>query len=257
MNKGDYTITKSSYTYYLNTKADKTVAYGPGLLHDNCLNTETLFVIQAKNMENKNRESGNDRFVVHIKRLEDGEKVPTLEEILERERKLKGGQQQQQQAELQSPTRSPNKKGGALPGAENQSPIKLQQVSPTKKPQGSQQSLNNLENPDGFNEEDLQAEENLEQLRQIESQIIDNQDGSYHVKYTVDEPCSVLIDVRYIDEKGVPQPIRGVPFVASFGLDNDPKNNELTGPMVIDYIQRTIRELQTFIESAKENIDVR
>jgi hypothetical protein len=30
--KGDYTITKADYTYYLNTVGDKTIAYGPGLL---------------------------------------------------------------------------------------------------------------------------------------------------------------------------------------------------------------------------------
>lgn len=67
INKQDFTITKASYTYYLNTKADKTLAYGPGLLMDNSLH-ETMFIIQARNKDNKCRESGADEFVVKIVR---------------------------------------------------------------------------------------------------------------------------------------------------------------------------------------------
>lgn len=61
------------------------------------------------------------------------------------------------------------------------------------------------------------------------TEIFDNQDGSYTVKYYVDEPCEVVIDIRYIDEKGGHVPIRGVPFVAKFNKDSDPKNNDLYG----------------------------
>lgn len=43
--KGDYTITKAEYTYYLNTVGEKTIAYGPGLLQENAINVETMFVI--------------------------------------------------------------------------------------------------------------------------------------------------------------------------------------------------------------------
>lgn len=45
MNKGDYTITKSYFEYYLNTKAEKTIAYGPGLLSENNPTTSTCIVI--------------------------------------------------------------------------------------------------------------------------------------------------------------------------------------------------------------------
>ena len=45
INKGDYTITKSFFTYYLNTKAENTIAYGPGLLQENAVGQETMFVI--------------------------------------------------------------------------------------------------------------------------------------------------------------------------------------------------------------------
>lgn len=35
--KMDPTITSTHFTYFLNTKADQTIAFGPGLLHDNAV----------------------------------------------------------------------------------------------------------------------------------------------------------------------------------------------------------------------------
>lgn len=32
MGKYDFTITSAEFTYYLNTKADQTICFGPGLL---------------------------------------------------------------------------------------------------------------------------------------------------------------------------------------------------------------------------------
>lgn len=49
INKGDYTITSSKFTFYYNTKADECIAYGPGLLTENCPDHETIFCIQARN----------------------------------------------------------------------------------------------------------------------------------------------------------------------------------------------------------------
>ena len=66
INKGDFTITSSSFTYYLNTKAEKTIAYGPGLLQENLCGHETVFLIQARNTKGFNRESGSDNFEVKI-----------------------------------------------------------------------------------------------------------------------------------------------------------------------------------------------
>ena len=72
------TITKTDFTYFLNTKADQTIAYGPGLLHDNAVGVDTMFYIQARNAEGKNRESGSDEFVISIRRpdLEKGPEEP-------------------------------------------------------------------------------------------------------------------------------------------------------------------------------------
>ncbi len=43
------TITKADFTYFLNTKADQTICYGPGLLDGNVVDGEAMFIIQARN----------------------------------------------------------------------------------------------------------------------------------------------------------------------------------------------------------------
>jgi hypothetical protein len=50
----------------LNTSANETIAYGPGCLHNNCPNVDTIFFIQSRNIKGINRESGNDRFKIKI-----------------------------------------------------------------------------------------------------------------------------------------------------------------------------------------------
>jgi dynein heavy chain len=45
INKADYTITKANYTYFLNTKAENTIAYGPGVLAENSVGYETRIII--------------------------------------------------------------------------------------------------------------------------------------------------------------------------------------------------------------------
>jgi dynein heavy chain len=66
----DLTITSAEFTYYLNTKADQTICFGPGLLEDNYTEAETMFIIQSRNSEGANRTTGSDEFKVKIKRLD-------------------------------------------------------------------------------------------------------------------------------------------------------------------------------------------
>lgn len=68
-----------SYTYFLNSKAEKSLMFGPGLLRENAIKTETMFYIQARNVNNQNRESGADDFIISITR-------PDMVERLEKER---------------------------------------------------------------------------------------------------------------------------------------------------------------------------
>lgn len=67
---GDFTIGSREFTYYLNTKAENTLAYGPGILSDNAVGYDTILIIQARNTINANRESGRDEFIVNIRRVD-------------------------------------------------------------------------------------------------------------------------------------------------------------------------------------------
>jgi dynein heavy chain len=56
-----------NFTIYLDTKADKTIFFGPGCLESGGVaGIPTSFLIRAKNELNENRSSGLDNFVVNI-----------------------------------------------------------------------------------------------------------------------------------------------------------------------------------------------
>ena len=65
---GDFTITSTFFTYYLNTKAENSIAYGPGILSENVAGSETVIIVQAKNIDKENRLSGNDEFIIEVTR---------------------------------------------------------------------------------------------------------------------------------------------------------------------------------------------
>lgn len=158
--KSDITITKSDFTYFLNTKADQTIAYGPGLLKDNAVGVDTMFIIQARNLEGHDRESGSDEFVISIRR-------PDLEKSAE------------------------------------------EPVDPKK-----QKEFDEL--PEERKQEILakKAEEERIRLSKVElnSEVVDNEDGTYTVKYKADEECKVIVDIAYKNEKGELEKINGHRF---------------------------------------------
>jgi dynein heavy chain len=63
----DITTTWVPFQYFLDTKASKSLVYGPGILHDNLVSHETEFVIVARNELNENRTSGRDKYIVKLK----------------------------------------------------------------------------------------------------------------------------------------------------------------------------------------------
>ena len=58
----DLTTTWKPYTFFMNTRAVKSLCYGAGLLEDQCPNEPTSFLIQARNDNCENRKSGRDSF---------------------------------------------------------------------------------------------------------------------------------------------------------------------------------------------------
>jgi dynein heavy chain len=63
------TTTLAKYTYYLNTIADMSLCYGPGLLEDQQAGTPTRFIIQARNYLGENRKSGRDEWSVSVQQI--------------------------------------------------------------------------------------------------------------------------------------------------------------------------------------------
>ena len=68
---GDLTTTWTSFSYFKNTRASKSLAYGPGIIPDGAIGTPTEFVIQARNEDGENRKSGRDKFQVKITTISD------------------------------------------------------------------------------------------------------------------------------------------------------------------------------------------
>ncbi len=77
----------------------------------------------------------------------------------------------------------------------------------------------------------------------ISSEIIDNEDGSYTVKYKVDEPCEVQIDVKLKNERGELLEIRSSPKTSVFTETSVPKNNLFTGPSVMHHLTSKTTEI--------------
>ena len=60
----------------MNTRAYKSLAYGPGLLSEGAIGHPTEFIIQARNDMGENRKSGRDNFQVKISKVSDNTEVP-------------------------------------------------------------------------------------------------------------------------------------------------------------------------------------
>jgi len=67
----DLTTTYCPFNFFLDTRADKSLCYGPGLLTDMAINEPIEFIIQARNENDENRTSGRDNFQVTLKTVEE------------------------------------------------------------------------------------------------------------------------------------------------------------------------------------------
>ncbi|CAD7974700.1 unnamed protein product [Amoebophrya sp. A25] len=71
----DFTTTMVKYKYFLNTIAEKSLCYGPGLQEDQQAGAPDRFTIQAINELGENRTSGADEFRITLQK-----KIPIIEE---------------------------------------------------------------------------------------------------------------------------------------------------------------------------------
>ena len=88
-NKGDLTLTSVNFEFFLNTIPSNTIAFGPGLLENNSTKCPTMFYIQARNKDNKNRDSGKDDHKIEVfiekevtKENEEGESYTEIEKTI-------------------------------------------------------------------------------------------------------------------------------------------------------------------------------
>ena len=63
----DFTTQAVTFQYFMNTRAHKSLAYGPGLLKGAAVGQPVSFVVQARNDHDENRTSGNDKWNITIK----------------------------------------------------------------------------------------------------------------------------------------------------------------------------------------------
>jgi dynein heavy chain len=63
---GDLTTTFVPFSFFMNTRALKSLAYGPGIQKGSASGAQVEFVIQARNDNEENRQSGRDEFRVKV-----------------------------------------------------------------------------------------------------------------------------------------------------------------------------------------------
>jgi len=91
----------------------------------------------------------------------------------------------------------------------------------------------------------------------IECEIIDNNDGTTEVIFESPKECKAKVDIKYIDENDEAIPIRGNPFSVEFKDGVNAKNNELTGPGIKAYIEKTFKDIEKLIGDTKNTISTK
>jgi len=96
-----------------------------------------------------------------------------------------------------------------------------------------------------------------EETKVIESELVDNNDGTYRVTYTVDEPAEVKIEISFENEKQKMVPIRGSPYHASFTDKAPAGHNLITGPAMAKYISSSLEQIAEFISTTSKGVNLK
>lgn len=164
----DLTTTSTRYHYFLNSVAEKSLCFGPGVLQEQAANTEARVIIQLRNSLGENRKSGRDEFVIAVQ-----QRVPT--------------------------------------------------------------------------------DDGKEVMRDLPFEFTDLNTGQYELKYFAEEG-EVVVNVKLKDENDKPRPIRGSPFKPTFTKMARNRANEITGPVVTQWIQTTLKSLDEFFQTTNNGV---
>ena len=79
----------------------------------------------------------------------------------------------------------------------------------------------------------------------------------YNVKYTVEDECTVSIEIKFLNDKEQMVPIRGMPLAATFKHTATPKDNVLTGPAMDRHIKKELERLTNLMTDSKRELTVK
>nr|SYZ35238.1 PtDNAH9b [Paramecium tetraurelia] len=240
----DFTIMSQFYSYFLNSKAEKSLMFGPGVLRENAIKTDTMFYIQTRNLNNQNRESGADEFQIEITR-------PDVLSELEEERQREAIRLQQLEQ------MDPEERERIEQESHKKRTVKRKKV---KQQQEGEEGENQESEYEEVEEEVPQEKSRLQLLEEkanIKYSIHDNDDGSYIVKYQIEEPCEVIVNVKLKNERGEFNEIRGAPKKAQFLDGVGIKNNQYTGQQLVNYVTNKNEEINKLIDTSRDNINIK
>lgn len=81
----------------------------------------------------------------------------------------------------------------------------------------------------------------------IKTKIVDNEDGTYTVRYKVPEECKCEIAIAY-KENEKEEKIRGHKFISSFIAKGNAKlTNEFDGALMNNYLTAQLQEITKFL----------
>lgn len=105
-------------------------------------------------------------------------------------------------------------------------------------------------------EEEKGQEKAQNVIHEVENvSITDKQDGTYLVTFTATHPGTHEISVEFKGTyDGIPGHVQGSPFRVSFVSGAPKENNTLKGPLMIEHINRQIRELSQFVQNTNNGL---
>jgi hypothetical protein len=95
-------------------------------------------------------------------------------------------------------------------------------------------------------------------FEEIPVTISDNDDGTYCVRYSVDAPTEISVDIKIKDHHGEDKHINGCPFLVKFEEPTDETKglNSIDGNLIVNYIKDTTDEIRNFINEKNNALDI-
>jgi hypothetical protein len=91
----------------------------------------------------------------------------------------------------------------------------------------------------------------------IPAEVIDLDNGTYEVKYKNETEENVKIWVYYQNENEDFEEIRGSPFTAEFSKTAPPKNGQMEGRSLQEYINRNLADIGKYLETTKKAVFIK